>query len=303
MGDLSALSTKPGFTVGDTSASSSGGWRSNPNYRVTIYDNGNTNRGQNIVQAFIPENFHFRVQNSWEPFISSIGGGVESLIHDINTAANTVGVSINFKILSALVWQRMEPIEFQFTFLFDAIESALVDVTAPVMNLIAMATPRRDLPPNILGIQSKAFTLVSPGPTIGHPERNISMKVGRFFYIDSVVIDSLDINWHTSAEGSGDFIAADVEIALKGWYSPDQADIFSYFGLGDPSAAAYLKSDPTDFSSPNAPLIYNTTADLNNALDTFKRVADKISNGINNLKINNYGNLQADSQGNILPGG
>jgi hypothetical protein len=213
-----------------------GGWRNNPNYHLIIYNHApteelNRNPQNRVVRAFLPEQFHFRIQNDWEPFLATSGS---SAIEAINRAGAVVGAQVNFKVLSALVWRKTEPLTFQFTLQFDAIKNANIDVKEPVLRLIQMASPKRGL---------NAVTrnmLFSPGPTIWTPENRISLRVGRYFYIDSVVIQSIDTTFYTASDKEGDFIAADVDITFESWYTPDADDIATYF------SALQTKNIPLD---------------------------------------------------------
>lgn len=235
-----------------------GDWRRNPNYLLTLYNNGSNVPDINrIVQAYLPEQFHFRIESHWEPFLSSLGN-IGSLVEKVNELSTVAGYSFNIKYLSNLIWKSTEPMNFSFTLQFDAKTSSLIDVKQPVANLIYMVSPGRGS--GILG----SNLLNAPGPTLADPSQSISMKIGRFFYCDSVIVDSIDVTWYTAFESSGDPIAADVEIALRVWYTPDRDDILNYFGMGDlngtnaataNAAESYIKSVPTDYSNNVSPPI------------------------------------------------
>ena len=219
-----------------------GSWRDNPNYKFTLYNPGAALAEDRVVEAYLPETFELRLSSTWEQFLHDGGGNV---FEAVNSATQSIwGTSINIKLLSALIWKRSEPLSFTFNIFFDAKTSAKKDVTEPVMRLMQMISPKRN-----------GIFLTAPGPTIASQANRISLTIGRFFYLDSVVLEEMGVTWHTAAEYSGDFIAADVTLQIKGWYTPDEADIKNYFGLGDNSEVrSYLKSVSHNFA--NGPEIF-----------------------------------------------
>lgn len=229
----------------------SGGWRNNPNYMVNIVNNkSDADPIYRRVTAYLPEQFHLRLQNSWEPFMGLIDNTtIGSLANTANDFLKITGHSINPKFLTALIWKHTSPLEFNMTLMFDAKSDAFTDVTQNIAALITMSTPVRN--PNTLAGQ---LFLDAPGPTLATPDNRISMSIGRLFYIDSVVINSMDITFYTAAQYSGDFIAADVELSLSGWYTPDRDDIFSYFGINNTATNQFIKNPPADYSG--SPMIY-----------------------------------------------
>jgi hypothetical protein len=247
-------------------------WQSNMNYKLILYNHGESNVDDRMVISYIPENFHLNIQNTWEPFMNM---GDSNTITGANKLLSMANFSINLKFLSALVWKRTEPLQFSFTFQFDARDKpAYDDVTLPVMRMIKMASPSRD---SVLG----EALLHTPGPTFANINNRISLRVGRFFYLDSVVVNSLAITWYTAADSNGDFIAADVEAALEAWYTPDSTDIMAYFGIVDPNIADNSINQQTNFFLKNSSFNYEQNQDPTVYTPRPTQAGQAIINGIN----------------------
>lgn len=173
-----------------------------------------------IFRAFVPETFNISIQNHWEPLFGELNETNRSFVTKAGAAA---GAPINLKYFSRLIWLGTEPLSFNFTFLLDAYGNTEADVEKPITDLIRMATPQR----GDLGF------LKSPGPNMISDERRIYMRIGKFFFIDSIVIDSVDVTFYTIADaGNGKFMSADINVHVRTAYTPDQQDILNYFNKG-----------------------------------------------------------------------
>lgn len=206
-----------------------------------IQPSGNNGNGL-IFRAFVPESFNLSIQNHWEPLFGELNDSNRSVG---SRAGAAVGAPINLKYFSRLIWLGTEPLSFQFTFLLDAYGSTEDDVQKPIQDLIRMATPSRS--------KSGAF-LESPGPNMVSDEKRIYMRIGKFFYLDSIVLDSVDVTFYAIADATnGKFMSADIQVQLRTAYTPDQQDIIKYFSDGtsgdnpiynpvDPNIAAIAKA-------------------------------------------------------------
>jgi len=200
----------------------------NPNYLVMIKNHSpQLSPNENTVIAYLPEQFELRLQSDWEPalanMIENVAGGAQAL------GRSVAGQQLYDKLLTAQIWRNSDPLDLNLTLLFDAQVDAKRDVTDPIRRLVEWSMPRRD--PN-------SPTIHAPGPTVyqyvsGNSSQNrMSVRIGRMLYLDSVIIPSVDITWYAAPDKPGQFIAADVNIALRTFFTPDSADILQYFQLG-----------------------------------------------------------------------
>ena len=117
-----------------------------------------------------------------------------------------------------------EPLHFSFTFQLDAYGDTEKDVEEPIINLLKMSTPKR---------KDSGF-LESPGPSMISDENRIYMRIGKFFFLDSVVIQNVDITFYTVvSKADGRYMSADINVSLTTAYTPDQDDILAYFNRGN----------------------------------------------------------------------
>lgn len=221
-----------------------------------------------IFRAFVPETFNLSIQNHWEPLFGELNNSSGSPASRIGAA---IGAPINLKYFSRLIWLGTEPLSFNFTFLLDAYGDTEEDVQKPIIDLIRMSTPKR----------GNAGFLESPGPSMISDEKRIYMRIGNFFFLDSIVIDSLDITFYSIADATnGKYMSADIAVQMRTAYTPDQEDILNYFSKGS-------SSDNT----------------LNNPLDSrITGAADAIKNTFNNVT----GSLIQERSNNLsqlFPGG
>jgi hypothetical protein len=222
----------------------------NPFYIATIYQ---PSSGLGF-RGWVPQQFNLSIHNNWEPVFGHFNeqGGTISKI------ATAIGVPVNVKALTQQIWTGTDPLEFEFTFMLDAYKDAFNDVQKPIQDLLRIATPVRN-----------GIFLDSPGPTIISNQRRIYLRVGRFFFLDSIVITGINVTWHTLSDVKGQYQAADVSVSLRTAYTPDQQDILSYFERGN--------SDNTDPIYQNLVQASGINIDGQNILASSKSVYDKLT--------------------------
>jgi hypothetical protein len=216
----------------------------NPNYLVEIKRHGEQNgsieqggnnpqnANNNTVIAYLPQTFSYQIQSDWEPALANMVQGF--LGENITTAAASMGMRLNDKILTAQIWRSTEPLDLSLTLLFDAIKDTQRDVIDPIKRLTKWSVPGR-----MGGNDSVANSILeAPGPSlqnfINNPDKNrTSIRIGRMFYFDNVIIPSLGVTWVTAPDGSGKFIGAEVELTFRTFFTPDIADIMRYFIEGN----------------------------------------------------------------------
>lgn len=208
--------------VTNSATESGNNWKNNPNYQLTITDEGT----KESVTCQLPEETRFRIQNQWEPILNLFNG----IAQQAQNAAAITGLSANIKALTTKIWRHSEPLTFDFKLEFDAKDDCMKDVVTPITKLIKMAAPSRGT--GALG----DFMLIAPGPSLADGllglNRRISLRIGKMLFIDSVIINSLDINMPSAFDAAGNPIAMDCEISLETWYTPDKDDIAKYFEYG-----------------------------------------------------------------------
>lgn len=192
-------------------------------------------------RAWVPESFNINIRSNWEP----IFGYFNEVSQGVTRVAQGVGVIPNSKALTRQAWTGTDPLDFQFNFLLDAYEDAYLDVQAPIQDLARMATPTRS-----------GTLLYSPGPTILSDKNRIYLRIGKFFVLDSIVITDIDVTYHTISDQYGQYLAADVNLSVRSHYTPDQADILSYFARGRSGNNDLINKDPTQSAGDAASAIF-----------------------------------------------
>jgi hypothetical protein len=218
----STASEAYGNAVANSATESGNNWKNNPNYQLTITDEGT----KTSVVCQLPEETRFRLQNQWEPILN-LFNGIAQKGQDL---VALTGLSANIKALTTKIWRHSEPLTFDFKLEFDAKDDVMKDVLTPVTNLIKMAAPSRGS--GALG----DFILVAPGPSLADGllgmNRRISLRIGKMLFLDSVIINSLDINMPSAFDAQGNPISMDCDISLETWYTPDKDDIAKFFEYG-----------------------------------------------------------------------
>ena len=201
-------------------------------YRVQITNHGESS----FVFAYMPEQFNLGVSGDWEPLLANMISNIPGASSAMNFG-RLLGAVPYDKMLTGQVWRSSEPLSFNLNLQFDAETNAEKDVTEPVQKLISWALPIRD--------SEGGFLLKPPGPTIFDQTNRMSMRIGRFMYLDNVIFPNVDVTWYTAPDGKGQYIAADVALTVRTFFTPDRKDIMDYFGratTGDDSAI-YNPSD------------------------------------------------------------
>ena len=189
----------------------------NPNYVVTIKREGVE------IKAGLPESFSFGVNANYEPrlpnSITDIAGQ--------KFGAATIFLPVN-KVLqefSHQAWQSSSPVELNLPLLFDAKSDARVDVLEPIKKLMMMALPSKRSADSLL--------LDPPGPTLLDPNRGrISLGIGKFIYIHSVLLVDVNPTWDTRMNKAGVPISASCDVTFRTVNTPTQGDIHEFFMSG-----------------------------------------------------------------------
>lgn len=190
----------------------------NPNYwaYVKIPDAGLE------VVVDIPEKIVLAVQSSWEAR-SFISGAVESLREQ---AATFAGYNAIAQEETRQIWSGTSPLEFSFTFLFDAQTSGYNDVWVPACKLASMVLPTsKDA--SIIGT-----VLLSPGPTrINRTFNAVTLQIGKMLTITDGILTSAQPQFDTRLTADGYPQSAEVEVTIRSavTYSRDQ---FLQFATG-----------------------------------------------------------------------
>lgn len=196
-----------------------------PDYRVQIRTEFNNQ--QIILNALMPENIAIGAGSAWEARMPAslrqfLGAGV---LGNLSQASNLDLVS---QTLTYQSWQSSAPIEFNLTFLFDAQTDAFTDVVSPMLTLQMLSLPYR--------LEGQEFML-PPGPSIFDPDRGrISIRIGRFMYIHSVIIVQVNNVFDTRLDRFGQPISGQCEITIRTINTPTREDLRSFFLAGDLSA-------------------------------------------------------------------
>lgn len=195
----------------------------NTNYKVII--TGPDGR----FEAWLPETFDLRLQSDWEPLLMNSLDGATGSIKDI--MAGAFGAYPFLQAITGQVWRGTGPIEFNLALQLDAENDAYTDVTAPIMQLTKWSTPY------VTGSWAgkTGGILHAPGPTLVKAALEgpmYTLAIGNFLVIPNVIFPSLDITWHTAPVATGDFIAADINLAVRTFYVPTREDIIGWFKTG-----------------------------------------------------------------------
>lgn len=194
----------------------------NPNYVVTL---SRTTPSEVHIEANIPETFSFGVQSNYDAVLPTsirdvVNGGI----------ANAASAAFKFnRVLQALsqqIWQSSSPIEISLPLLFDAKEDAKKEVRDPIVKLMAMCLPYKASKGDV--------ALTPPGPVLSKPDfGRLSLRIGRFFYIHSVVLVDANPTFDTRLNAQGIPISATCDITVRTINTPSQEDIKAFFPDSD----------------------------------------------------------------------
>lgn len=205
-------------------------------YKVAKSDNQNywmsiTCKGHGLtVVADLPEQFTYAVQSDWEsrlPYrLSSLFGSIPL----VGRITDVVGNDPQAQALSFQMWTGTAPLEFPVTLLFDAEESALIDVFTPMTHLASLAMPN-----NGNGMVS---ILWPPGPRWGDQGDQsyaIEIRFGRMALFSSCIMISATPVFDTRLGDDGYPISGQIEMVFR---------TSKVYGVQDFLEAMHLKSLP-----------------------------------------------------------
>lgn len=206
------------------------GMELNPNYLVRI-----SQQGGGKVQGFVPETFQLAVSSQFgQPF----GQGLMN--STIGTASKaTLGVALTSQSMTAQIWEGSNPIEMTLEIEFVAESDPRSEVLQPIQSLLEMALPSK----------SKGFLLAPPGPKYsdiidweamaggtkgeGAAANQISLHVGKFLTFDNIVIENVNVTFHSMMHSSGIPMRATVAVTFKTFFvllKEDMVDLFARVG-------------------------------------------------------------------------
>lgn len=177
-----------------------------PEYLVTI---NSTGLGVSVIGA-MQDKLDMSVMSEWQPFVP----GIPQIL---NVPTQIVfGRSLVSTFSSRRIWSGNSPLTMNLTLAFEAIDDAYINVVAPAMALVRMASPgdeRISKNPvagsfgaimqqaeRAAGLQASEFYLIPPGPSPQDPSKGdvISVQIGTAFTFDSVIIHSPKPSWDFS---------------------------------------------------------------------------------------------------------
>lgn len=226
---------------------------SNPNYKVVIINHDDKEKLPHFenddhpeyVVGYLPEHINLRIQSDWEPifsnFIPNMLGSLQYIGGILGGQSGFTGVVPFIKAFTGQVWRSSEPLDFELRLLFDARVNTITDVSLPVEKLLAWASPR---------VYSTGL-IEAPGPTIANQNKRVSLRIGRFIYMPSVIFPTIDVQWYTAPEKSGQFIAADVDIHVRSFFTYLQHDILNMFQTAKNENFDQNWFDANDIGQPN----------------------------------------------------
>lgn len=215
------------------------------------------------IHAFLQDKFKMKVGSSWD----SVG-------YSSNMIATALGQGIVGKVFyptvtTRRVWAGSTPVTMTIPLRFEAFDDILVDVTQPISQLQSMALPREG---------GSAVFLIPPGPnpfkfddkgnSIEGAGDYITIKIGDFLVFNSVVIDSVDVEWDSKFGEQGP-VGASVNLTFTTYemLTGEKLDALYHGGVQAVEAPATLS--PTQSASAFGPLGIGAAAS--------KTIADNIS--------------------------
>lgn len=201
----------------------------NPNYQVTLTRDLPT---PIKIVGNLPETFGLGVQADYEKKLPSsldevLGNSRAAQIY--NTANAFTKFNRIFRPFTHQVWNGTSPLEFTFPMLFDAYNDAQKDVVDPIKILMQMTLPYNDSSASQAGAAA-GMIMKPPGPTLANPnEGRISLKVGNFFYVHSVLLIDVNTTFHSRFTKDGQPIAADCDVTVRTVNTPSQEDLEKFF--------------------------------------------------------------------------
>lgn len=202
----------------------------NPNYMIELikHTGGRGAGGTAALSAFdsiiatLPEELSLNVQSEYEARYANLltHTDVGSIIRDVGQFA---GFSVFYQALTSMLWIGSDGLELSLQMLFDAETDPRKDVTDQIAKLQSWVLPTISESTNLL--------LFAPGPTPMDPQRNqVSVHIGRFLTLDSVIIPSAASNIKMAFDKNGQPISASVDVTIRTYVTPYQQQFLNFFG-------------------------------------------------------------------------
>lgn len=211
----------------------------NPDYLVHIWS---TDPPCDIIAA-VPERIDLAVTSSWEnqlpsslkeisPMAGIAGQKIGAATGAISNVLNVYGFNAVVQSFTRQSWISSSPVEINLPLIFDMETDAFIDVVTPVNQLQQLVLPWRVSPDSDI--------LMPPGPAIADPDRGkVSIRIGRFLYIDSVIVVSAAPTFSMRLSSSGHPIAADVNVTIRTTETPARDDLDRMYGLSATNFASF----------------------------------------------------------------
>jgi hypothetical protein len=168
------------------------------------------------------------VQSEWEARMpSSLTQVAERFLGGAaGTAVSSAAWAFNYNVIqqgmSFQAWLSSTPVEFNLTILFDAENDAFEEVVRPMTQLSALVLPYRSAPDEAL--------LQAPGPSPIYPNRaRISVRLGRFVYLNSVILVAVNNTFDTRMNALGQPISGQCDVTIRTINTPARDDVQSFF--------------------------------------------------------------------------
>jgi hypothetical protein len=198
----------------------------NPNYMCEIFG------GEPYVSimAPIPEEVAINLSSAWENRMPASFKELSDNIGGLTGAGLSAGMNYYGynKVLQSFthqMWISSTPIELSLIMLFDAYNDAASDVLLPMAQLQQLVAPYRQ--------SADSDLLHPPGPSPQDPQTGkISVRVGRFIFIPSVLVVDVNNTFETRLTADGIPIAGQSEITIRSIVTPARDDLALMYGLG-----------------------------------------------------------------------
>lgn len=210
----------------DTVSQSIAGSVAGEHYMVQLNVTGDSkiaqlNPGVFPLRANLPERWHLNFSSQWQsPFAKNylseaagkIGGDKAQGVVDATSAV--AGIPTRLKSQSVQVWESSSPMSFNLDLTFNAREDSDLEIRKRHKALLQLAAPSQ-----------KGEMLIQPGPIIADKvinkdnSRNISLQIGKYIFLDNVVITSVSSDVVTLCDVRGIPISMTINIEVQSFYS------------------------------------------------------------------------------------
>jgi len=163
--------------------------------------------------ARLQEKIEMRISSEWQSFLPTITNPLIRAL--VQTAFDTTeGASPTLAMMTQRVWIATKPISMRVKMLFAEDVSAEDEVVTMCKNLQMLASP---------GKHGQVLTAPGPSPSWGRKEDtvgnigggSITIKVGTFLTFVNVIIDDLNVSYHTRMSVTGKPIFAEVDLMFS----------------------------------------------------------------------------------------